>query len=192
MESPYLDEKFHGIPWNYGSSMEGGVTRNSMEFHGILGPPNRLSPSSIEFHGIQWNSGAAMSNSIEFNWTLRLLFQLTPGFPKLLWNSMKITFRLTSGSSWSYMEYSMEFHETLASTNQISPSSMGFHGTRRAPFQMTQSSMEFHGTLVLSDQKQLSSIEFHGTSDYCFNHYQNPLDFHVIFHGIHGTLQSPN
>ena len=28
--------------------MEGGVTRNSMEFHGTLGPPNGLSPSSIE------------------------------------------------------------------------------------------------------------------------------------------------
>ena len=31
MESPYLVEKFHGIPWNYGSYMERGVTRNSME-----------------------------------------------------------------------------------------------------------------------------------------------------------------
>ena len=95
----------------------------------------------------------------------------------------KITFRLTSGSSWSYVGYSMAFHETLASTNQISPNSMEFHRTRRAALHMTHGSM---------DQIQLSSIEFHGIWDYCFNHYQVPQDFHLIFHGIHGTPQSPN
>ena len=171
------------VPWN-------------VEFHGTLVPPNGPSPSSIEFHGIPWNYGAAKSNTTEFHriqWNFEIVILIDTRFP---WTSVKfngnwrIIFRLTSGSSWSYMGYSMEFRETLASTNQISPSSMEFHGTRRAPFQMTQYS--FHGTLVLPNQIQLSSIEFNGTWDYCFNHYQVPLDFHLMFHGIHGTLQSPN
>ena len=161
MEFGYIT-KFHGIPWNPYIRWE--VPWNSMKlrkFHGTW--------SDTKFHGIPWNSRAAKwaftkfhripwnfngtlvppyqipQSSIEFN---EIVISIDTRF---LWTSvkfkgnLKITFRLTSGSSWRYMEYFMEFHETLASTNQISPSSMEFHGTRRVPFQITQSSMEFHG-----------------------------------------------
>ena len=91
------------------------------------------------------------------------------------WNSMKLR----------------KFHGTWSDTK--------FHGipwnSRAAKWAITKfhripwNSMELWCCQIKS---QLSSIEFHGTWDYCFNHYQVPLDFHVIFHGIHGTLQSSN
>ena len=144
MESPNLVEKFHGTPRNYGSSMQRGVTRNSMwissapkwtitKFHripwnskGTLVPPNEISLSSMEFHG-----------------TLILSFQSIPRYPGLAWdipwNSMELCSRqikkitefhgipwnkegaISNDTSipWNSMEYSMKFHGTLVPPNEI-------------------------------------------------------------------------
>ena len=66
MESPYLIEKFHGIPWNYGNYGNHG-TWSDTKIHGTLVPPNGLSPSYIEFHGNPWTSGAAKWNITQFH-----------------------------------------------------------------------------------------------------------------------------
>ena len=98
MESPDLEQKFHGIPWNLKSSIEFGYKtkfhgipcnhynqlRSSMEFHGLfhgipwtLVPPNEISLSSMEFPG-----------------TLRLPFCSVLCYSRLLWdipwNSMEL------------------------------------------------------------------------------------------------------
>ena len=112
---PWTSMEFHGlriprwIPWNYGSSIERGVTWNSMEFHGTLGPLNGLSPSSIEFHGIPWNSGAAKWNITKFH-----------GIP---WN-FEIVILINTMLSWASMGYTMEFRGTLESPKKITE----FHG----------------------------------------------------------------
>ena len=81
---PWLDfhRIFHGIPWTLelSNKKSWNSTEHSMEFHGILVPPNEVSLSSMEFHGslrspfygilpwlnfqgifhgIPWNSGLA-------------------------------------------------------------------------------------------------------------------------------------
>ena len=99
MESPDLEQKFHGIPGNLKSSMEFGyitkfhgipkpsweVPWNSMKlrkfhgtwsdikFHGTLVPQNGLSPSSIQFHGILKE---LLCRQMKYHW-----------FP---WNSMEL------------------------------------------------------------------------------------------------------
>ena len=55
MESPDLEQKFHGIPWNLKRSMEFGYIT---KFHGIPWNHHNQFRSSMEFHGIlkvPWN-----------------------------------------------------------------------------------------------------------------------------------------
>ena len=137
------------VQWNYMKLRKFRKTWSETKLHGTLMPPNGLSPSSIEFHGIPWNSGAAKSNTTEFHriqWNFVILMDTRFPWTSVKFNgNWKITFRSTPGSSWSNMGYSMEFLETVVSTNQISLSSMGLHETKRVSFQMTQGSIEFHG-----------------------------------------------
>ena len=64
MESPDIEQKFHGIPWNFKSSKEfcyinkfHEIPRNSME-----------SPYLVEkFHGIPWNYGSSMERGVTRN-----------------------------------------------------------------------------------------------------------------------------
>ena len=126
--------EFHGIPiprwevpWNSMKLRKFHGRWSDTKFHGTLGPPNGLSPSSIEFHEIPWNCGAAKCNITQFH-----------GIP---WN-FEIVILINTMLSWTSMGYTMEFRGTLEWPIKKSPSSMGFHGITRAPLQMTQ---VFHG-----------------------------------------------
>ena len=126
--------EFHGIPiprwevpWNSMKLRKFHGRWSDTKFHGTLGPPNGLSPSSIEFHEIPWNSGATKCNITQFH-----------GIP---WN-FEIVILINTVLSRTSMGYTMEFRGTLEWPNKKAPSFMGFHGIRRVPLQMTQ---VFHG-----------------------------------------------
>ena len=115
------------VPWNSIKLRKFHGRWSDTKFHGTLGPPNGLSPSSIEFHEIPWNSGAAKCNITQFH-----------GIP---WD-FEIVILINSMLSRTSMGNTMEFRGTLEWPYKKSPSSMGFHGIMRAPLQMTQ---VFHG-----------------------------------------------
>ena len=177
--------KFHGIPWNIAwnsmelwcrrmnyhlvpwNSMElwnchfmafypgWNSTGYSMEFHGTLESPNKKSPNSMGFHGIR-----------------RVPLQMTQVFHGIPWNNpwnskelwcRQVKYQVVP---WNSMEYSMEFHGTLVSPNEVSLSSMEFHGTLRLPFYGILPWLDFHGIFHgipwnsgVSKQK---ITEFHG------------------------------
>ena len=142
---------YHLVPWN---SME-----HSMEFHGILVPPNEVSLSSMEFHGSLrspfmafypgWISkGYSMEfhgtlespnkkspNSMGFHGIRRAPLQMTQVFHGIPWNIPRNSMELWCRQMkyhlvpWNSMDYSMEFHGTLVPPNDISLCSMEFHGT---------------------------------------------------------------
>ena len=177
--------KFHGIPWNIAwnsmelwcrrmnyhlvpwNSMElwnchfmafypgWNSTGYSMEFHGTLESPNKKSPNSMGFHGFR-----------------RVPLQMTQVFHGIPWNNpwnskelwcRQVKYQVVP---WNSMEYSMEFHGTLVSPNEVSLSSMEFHGTLRLPFYGILPWLDFHGIFHgipwnsgVSKQK---ITEFHG------------------------------
>ena len=142
-----MTQIFHGIPWNIqwnSMSMElwcrqmtyylvpWNSMEYSMEFHGILVPPNEVSLTSLEFHGtlrLPFYGILPWLNFQEiFHGTLESPNKKSPssmGFHGIRGGA------ITNGTgvSWNSMEYSMEFHGTLVPPNDISLSSMEFQGT---------------------------------------------------------------
>ena len=118
MESSYLVEKFHGILWNYGSSMERGVTRNSIKLYCRQMEYHQVSPNSMEFHGTLVPPNEMWLSSMEIHFKLaRFQKGAISNDTSVPLNSMEYS-----------MENSMECHWTLVPPNEISLSSMEFHG----------------------------------------------------------------
>ena len=146
--SPNWGDKFQGIPCNFESfsySIE-----YSMEFHGSLVTPNRISRTSVKFHEnleiynfhchqvllnfhgifdeIPWNSWDDKSDVIKFHvipWNLVIANSYDIRFPGtsmefLLQKSMELWIRHIK-----YHKSFMEFHGTRTALFQITP---GFYG----------------------------------------------------------------
>ena len=178
--------KYHLVPWN---SMEvwdrhfmafypGWISKGySMEFHGTLESPNKISPNSMGFHGIRraplqmtqvfhgipWN---IPWNSMEL-WCRQMTYHLAPWNSMVLWHWHFMAFY----PGWTSKSYSMEFQGTLELSNKKSWNS-------------TEHSMEFHGILVPPNEVSLSSMEFHGNLRSPFYGILPWLNFQGIFHGI--------
>ena len=119
----------------------------------------------MDFHWIfyrsPWNSGVTIPNITIVPWNSMELGWCHFKWHRVPWNSIKLCRRHTKCRQfpWNSMElvashfiwhrgsmgYSMEFHGTMRSPNQISPSSMEFHGTWGCHFKWHQGSMEFNG-----------------------------------------------
>ena len=100
-----------------------GSMEYSMEFNGIVVPPNEIKLSSMEFHGI-FHGTLVPPNEI---------WLCCKGIP---WN-FEVVILINTMLPLICMDYSMELHGTLESPNKKWSSSTGFHGIRRAPYQMT-------------------------------------------------------
>ena len=121
MESPPLEQKFHGIPWNCISSMEFGYIT---KFHGI--PWNHCNQlrSSMEFHGF-------FKSSTKFGYITKFHIPI-PGW-EVPWNSMELSRSIG------------KFHGTLKVPWNLmpTPNSMEFHGTATPRTKVPWNSMEF-------------------------------------------------
>ena len=180
----------HGIPWNSENAvfMVIRLHWNSMEFHGTRRAPFKMIQGSMEFygifHGIPWNYDAAKSN-------LTALYGILWNYQIDISNYMR--FPRTS------MHYSMAFHGTLESPNQISPSSNISNDTR-VPLNSMEYSMEyymeFHETLVspLSLTSVFLGLPFNSMElgGFHLNWHRVPWNSMEYSMKFHGTMMPPN
>ena len=175
----WSDTKFHGIPW-YFSAAKWTITK----FHRIPWNSGAAKSITTEFHGIQWNFEIVISIDTRFPWTS----------VKLNWNR-KITFRLTSGSSWelygifhgipwnSCFDKSSitEFRGIPWNKEGAISNDTGFHG-------IPWNSMELWCCQIKYNLVQLNSMEgvISNDSRVPWNSMEYSMEFHgTLLHGLY-------
>ena len=185
----------------------------SMEFHGTLMSPNKVSLSSMKFQGtlrlpfygiLTWTS---KGYSMEFHGTLEspnkkcrvpwdskelggrhFKWQVFHGIP---WNIPKNSMELWCRQMkyhlvpWNSIECFMEFHGTLAPPNEVSLISMEFHGILR----LSCYSMSYYPGLPWdipwnSMELWCRQMTYHLFPWNSMEHSMEFHEFHGTFHGI--------
>ena len=152
----------------------------SLEFHGSLESPNKNQTlRSMGLHGIK-----------------KAPFQMTQvfhGVPwNIPWNSMELLNRQMKFNlvPWNSMEYSMEFHGTSVSPNEISLSSLECLGTLRLSFYSIPCYPGLSWDFPWNSMKIWSRQTIKKSQGFKWFHWirRAPFQMTQVFHGIHGIF----